>query len=60
MCVCVCREGGGAAFCPVLCRRSVIAVCPSMTLRACWTEFSPSLSSLSFVLEVVAQTDTLQ
>lgn len=40
--LCVCR-GRGAAFCPVLCRRSAIAECPGMTLRAvgqssvlCW------------------------
>lgn len=40
--LCVCRERG-AAFCPVLCRRSAIAECPGMTLRAvgqssvlCW------------------------
>lgn len=45
MCVCVfiCVRVGGVAVCPVSCRRSVIAECPSMTLRAvgqssvlCW------------------------
>lgn len=32
--VCVAAGGGGVHSAPVLCRRSVIAVCPSMTLGA--------------------------
>lgn len=56
--MCMCR--GGLRSAPVLCGRSVIAARPSMTLGACWTEFSPWLSSLSSVLQSGAQTDTLQ
>lgn len=36
MCVYFCVvHGGGAAFCPVLCRRGVIIEFPSMTRESC-------------------------
>lgn len=51
MCVCT-----GALYSALaLCRRSVLAVHDA---QGCWTEFSPSLSSLSSVLEACRRRQT--